>query len=166
VATRRNPTEGEAIIANDDNSNAQAHQQPPQPSYELKRLGRLVGTWEVSGGAKGIVRFEWMEGGFFLLQHVDLEQYGQKVKGIEVIGHERLFGEEPGEEIKSRFYDNMGNTLDYVYELEGETLTIWGGAKGSPAYSKSTFGEDGDTLSGEWVYPGGGGYRSTMTRVD
>jgi hypothetical protein len=27
------------------------------------------------------------------------------------------------------------------------------------------FGEDGDTLSGEWVYPGGGGYRSTMTRV-
>jgi hypothetical protein len=104
-----------------------------------------------------------MEGGFFLLQHVDLEQYGQKVKGIEVIGHERPFGEEPGEEIKSRFYDNMGNTLDYVYELERETLTIWGGEKWSPTYSKSTFG---DTLSGEWVYPEGGGYRSTITRVD
>jgi hypothetical protein len=106
-----------------------------------------------------------MEGDFFLLQHVDLEQYGQKVKGIEVIGHERSFGEQPGQEIKSRFYDNMGNTLDYVYELEGDTLTIWGGQKGSPAYSKSTFGDDGDTLSGEWVYPGGGGYESTMTRV-
>jgi hypothetical protein len=150
-------------MANYDN--AQAHQQSPQPSPALKSLGRLVGTWEVSGGAQGRVRFEWMEGGFFLIQHVDLEQYGQKVKGIEIIGHERPFGEEPREEIKSRFYDNMGNTLDYVYELEGNTLTIWGGEKGSPAYSKGTFEEDGDTLSGEWVYPGGGGYRSTMTRV-
>jgi hypothetical protein len=64
----------------------------------------------------------------------------------------------------SRFYDNMGNTLDYVYELEGDTLTIWGGEKGSPAYSKGTFSDDGDTLSSEWVYPGGGGYRSTRSR--
>jgi hypothetical protein len=148
-----------------DNTDAQAHQQPPEPNTDLKSLDRLVGTWEVSGGAQGRVRFEWMEGGFFLLQHVDLEQYGQKVKGIEVIGHDRPFGEEPGQEIKSRFYDNMGNTLDYVYELEGDTLTIWGGEKGSPAYSKGTFSDDGDTLLSEWVYPGGGGYRSTMTRV-
>jgi hypothetical protein len=105
-----------------------------------------------------------MEGGFFLSQHVDLEQYGQKIKGFEIIGHEHPFGAEPSEEIKSRFYDNMGNTLDYVYELEGDTLTIWGGQKGSPAYSKGTFSDDGNTLSSEWVYPGGGGYQSTMTR--
>jgi hypothetical protein len=59
----------------------------------------------------------------------------------------------------------MGNTLDYVYELEGDTLTIWGGEKGSPAYFKGKFSDDGDTQSGEWVYPGGGGYESTMTRV-
>jgi hypothetical protein len=152
-------------MADNNTNNAQAHQQPPQPSPDLKRLDRLVSTWEVSGGAQGRVRFEWMEGGFFLIQYVDLEQYGQKIKGIEIIGHERPFGAEPSEEIKSRFYDNMGNTLDYVYELEGDTLTIWGGEKGSPAYSKGTFSDDGDTLPSEWVYPGGGGYRSTMTRV-
>jgi DMSO/TMAO reductase YedYZ heme-binding membrane subunit len=165
---KRNPTEGGAIMANDD-TDAQAHQ-PPEPSLDLKCLDRLVGTWEVSGGVQGRVvqgrvTFEWMEGDFFLIQHVDLEQYGQRIKGIEIIGHERLFGAEPSEEIKSRFYDNMGNTLDYVYELEGDTLTIWGGEKGSPAYSKGTFSDDGDTLSSEWVYPGGGGYRSTMTRA-
>ena len=147
-------------MAND----SQAHQQPPQPSPDLRNLGTLVGTWKVSGGAQGRVTFEWMEGGFFLIQHVDLEQYGQKIKGLEIIGHERLFGAEPSEEIKSRFYDNMGNTLDYIYELEGDTLTIWGGQKGSPAYSKGTFSDDGHTLSSEWVYPGGGGYQSTMTR--
>jgi hypothetical protein len=147
----------------DDNINAQ--QQPPEPNPDLKGLDRLVGTWEMSGGAQGRVTYEWMEGSFFLIQHVDLEQYGQKVKGIEIIGHERPFGAEPSEEIRSRFYDNMGNTLDYVYEIAGNTLTIWGGERGSPAYYRGTFGDDGNTCAGEWVYPGGGGYQSTMTRV-
>ena len=56
-------------MAND----SQAHQQPPRPNPDLRNLGeRLVGTWEVSGGAQGRVTFEWMEGGFFLIQHVDL----------------------------------------------------------------------------------------------
>jgi hypothetical protein len=149
-----------------NNDDAQAYQQPPQPSPDLRNLGdRLVGTWEMSGEVQGRVTFEWMEGGFFLIQHVDLEQYGQKIKGIEIIGHERPFGSEPGEEIKSRFYSNTGDTLDYVYDLEGDTLTIWGGERGSPAYAKSKISEDGNTGSGEWVYPGGGGYRFTMTRA-
>ena len=147
-------------MAND----SQAHQQPPQPSPDLRNLGTLVGTWKVSGGAQGRVTFEWMEGGFFLIQHVDLVHHAQRIKGIEIIGHERPFGAEPSEEIKSRFYSNTGDTLDYVYELEGNTLTIWAGEKGSPAYAKGSFSDDGDTLSSEWVYPGGGGHRLTMTR--
>ena len=160
----REATEGVAVMA-DDANNAQANQQPPEPSSELKNLGeRLVGTWAMSGEVEGTVTYEWMEGGFFLIQHVDLEQHGQRIKGLEIIGNEKPFGSEPSEEIKSRFYSNTGDTLDYVYELEGDTLTIWGGEKGSPAYAKGTFSDDGDTLSSEWVYPGGGGYRSTMTR--
>jgi hypothetical protein len=139
-------------------------QQPPTPNPDLEGLDRLVGTWKVSGGTEGTVSFEWMEGRFFLLQRVDLEQYGQRMKGIEVIGHLQPFGEEPSEDIRSRYYDNMGNSFDYVYEIDGDTLTIWGGEKGSPAYFKGTFGADGDTMTGEWVYPGGGGYQSTMTR--
>jgi hypothetical protein len=167
TATKCSSTEGEGIVANDDtNNDAQAYQQPPEPSPDLKRLGdRLVGTWEVTGGAQGRVTFEWMEGGFFLIQGVDLEQYGQRIKGLEIIGHEKPFGSEPSEEIKSRFYSNTGDTLDYVYELEGNTLTIWGGERGSPAYAKSEFSEDDKTGSGEWVYPGGGGYQFTMTRA-
>ncbi len=149
----------------DDANNAQAIQQPPQPNPDLKNLVILVGTWEMSGDVHGQVTFEWMEGGFFLIQRVDLgPQDGQRIKGIEIIGHERPFGAEPSEDIRSRFYSNMGDTLDYVYELEGNTLTIWAGEKGSPAYAKGTFSEDGNTGSGEWVYPGGG-YRFTMTRT-
>jgi hypothetical protein len=136
-----------------------------EPSAELKALDRLVGTWAVTGGAEGTVRYEWMPGGFFLLQHVDLTQYGQPITGLEVIGHLRPFGEPPSTDVVSRFYDSTGNTLDYVYELEGDKLTIWGGVKGSPAYYEGTFSADGNTATGEWVYPGGGGYASTMTRI-
>lgn len=148
-----------------EENNTQSYQQAPTPNPDLKGLDRLAGTWEVSGGVQGHVTYEWMEGGFFLIQHVDLDHDGHKITGIEYIGHEQKFGEEPGEEIKSRYYDNMGNTLEYVYETDGDTLTIWGGEKGSPAYYKGTFSEDGDTLTGGWVYPGGGGYEATSTRV-
>lgn len=137
----------------------------PTPSPALRRLDRLVGTWKVHGGVDGTVRYEWMDGGFFLMQHVDLEQYGQKITGIEVIGHLRPFREEPSADIHSRFYDSTGNTLDYVYEIDGDTLTIWSGERGSPAYFTGTFTDDDTTVAGAWVYPGGGGYESTMTRT-
>lgn len=140
-------------------------QQPPTPNPDLKGLDRLVGTWKVSGGTQGQIRYEWMEGGFFLIQHVDMVSDGRKITGIEIIGHLQTFGEEPSADIKSRYYGNSGETFDYVYEMEGDTLTIWGGEKGSPAYYKGTFSPDGNTLSGEWVYPGGGGYESTSIRV-
>jgi hypothetical protein len=62
----------------------------------------LVGTWEHSEEVQGTSTFEWMEGGFVLTQRVGLEQHGQRVRGIEVIGHLRPFGEEPSEDIRSR----------------------------------------------------------------
>jgi hypothetical protein len=137
-----------------------------KPNPDLKSLDRLIGTWKQSGEVEGEITYEWMEGGFFLIQHVDLMQYGNKIKGMEIIGHEATFGAEPSTEIKSRFYSFLdGMTLDYVYEMEGDILTIWGGEKGSPAYYKGTFSEDGNTLTGSWVYPGGGGYDAVATRV-
>jgi hypothetical protein len=141
------------------------HAEQPVPDAEVRRLQRLVGTWTVSGGARGEVTFEWLDGGFFLIQRVDLEQDGRRVTGIEIIGRERKFGEPPGADITSRYYDAAGDTLDYVYELSGDLLTIWGGERGSPAYFEGRFDADGDTVTGAWVYPGGGGYASTMTRV-
>lgn len=147
-----------------ESEKAQTQQQEFTPSRALKSLDRLVGTWKVSGEAQGQVTYEWLEGGFFLMQRVELE-HGQKNKGIEIIGHERGFGAtEPSKDIKSRYYGAAGETFDYVYELEGDTLTIWGGEKGSPAYYKGTFGADGNTLSGAWHWPGGG-YKTTMIRV-
>jgi hypothetical protein len=140
------------------------------PAPDLVALGRLIGNWKVSdpsgqGAVDGQVRYEWFDGGFFLVQHVDLVQSGQRTKGIEIIGHERGFGASaPGEDLVSRYYDTAGNTFDYVYELEGDTLTIWGGGKGSPAYFRGTFDDRDVALTGAWVWPGGG-YQATMRRI-
>jgi hypothetical protein len=142
---------------------------PAAPKPDLKSLDRLVGTWAVSGEAQGEVRYEWAEGGFFLFQHFDLMHGGRRIKGIEVIGHRPKYflrvGEKESTDTRSRAYSYLeGLTHDHIYELEGDTLTIWRGEKGSPAHYKGTFSKDGNTLTGAWVYPGGG-YKTTATRV-
>ncbi|MBI5160978.1 MAG: hypothetical protein HY996_06155 [Micrococcales bacterium] len=133
-----------------------------RPNPDLRSLDRLIGTWEVTGEATGTVTYEWAEGGFFLFQHVELGG----TKGIEIIGHEQKYGEEPSTDIRSRYYGfSEGETLEYTYEIASDTLSIWSGERGSPAYYEGIFDEAGDTLTGAWHYPGGGGYRTVSTRV-
>ena len=139
-----------------------SHGQASQPAPDLASLDRLVGTWAVTGEAEGTVVYEWTDGGFFLLQHVDLGGN----RGLEVIGHEHRYGEDPSADIRSRYYGfSEGETLDYTYEIKDETLTIWMGERNSPAYYEGTFSKDGDTLTGAWHYPGGGGYSTVSTRT-
>ncbi len=134
-----------------------------QPDAALRALDRLVGTWHISGDATGIVTYRWMEGGFFLVQDGELELFGHRSTFTEIIGRERQFGGPPSTDIKSRTYTAEGDTLDYVYELNGDTLTIWGGQRGSDSLYTGTFSAEGNTLSGEWSWPGGG-YTTTSTR--
>lgn len=82
----------------------------------------------VSGEAEGTVAYEWTDGGFILLLHVDLDGN----RGLEVIGHEHRYGEDPSADIRSRYYGfSEGETLDYTYQIEDETLTIWMGERNS-----------------------------------
>lgn len=135
-------------------------QQPAGPNPALRSLDRLVGAWDVSGpGISGRVAFEWMEGGFFLIQRVDLDHGGDRIRGVEYIG----FDEESGS-LKSHFFGNAGGILEYAYEVEGDTLKIWFGDVGSPARFEGRFSDDGDTNTGGWTWPGGG-YESTMSRA-
>ncbi len=133
-------------------------------SQKLQDLEKLVGTWELSGDTSGTVTYQWLDGGYFLIQKVTMSLFGRAVNVTEIIGHLRLFGESPSLDIHSRAFDANGNTFDYVYELDQDTLFIWGGQKGSPAYFKGIFSPDGNQCVGGWTYPGGG-YLSTMTRI-
>jgi hypothetical protein len=147
-------------------NNARAQDQPPQPNPALKSLDRLVGTWNVSGPEiHGQVTFEWMEGGYYFVQRVDLDHGGHEIKGVEYIGYD-----ESNEVLKSYFFSNHGPgpfggiALEYVWEVGDDTLTIWGGYVGSPASFKGEFSDDHNTVAGRWEWPGGG-YEATMTRV-
>ncbi|MBB5366411.1 hypothetical protein HNQ08_005540 [Deinococcus humi] len=54
-------------------------------------------------------------------------------------------------------------TLDYVYELHGDLLTIWPGRRGSPNFYRETLSTDGVRMTGAWQWPGGD-YSTSMTR--
>lgn len=137
----------------------------PAEDRSLRALDRLVGVWRISGDAEGEVRWEWAQGGYFLLQHIDIVHDGRPIKAIELIGRLHPLDGGPSTDIRSRVYSyNDGYTIDYVYELEGDTLTIWGGEKGAPAFYRATFSSDGNTLAGSWQWPGGG-YSTLSTRV-
>jgi len=142
-----------------------ANLQRAESAWDISSLDRLIGTWRISGGASGNIRFERLEGDFFLIQHVELEYGGRKIKGIELIGHLQFPGEKPSQEIRSRFYSFLdGLTLDYVYEMEGDRLQIWFGPKGSNNYFLGHFSADGNSFQGAWKWPSGG-YEVKATRV-
>jgi hypothetical protein len=147
------------------NSSDTERAEPTAPPADLKALGdRLVGTWEVSGEAEGETTWEWMEGGFFLIQRGWTRRESVEQTYIQIIGCDRMPGAEPADSITGRLYTSQGDTLAYVCELEGDTMTIWMGEKGSPAVYTGTFSSDGKTIEGEWTWPGGG-YKETMTRT-
>jgi hypothetical protein len=138
----------------------------PAPPADLKALGdRLIGTWKISGEAEGETTYEWMEGGFFLIQRGWTHREGVEQKYLQIIGYDRTPGAEPADAMTGRLYTNHGETLAYVCEVAGDTMTIWMGEKGSPAVYTGTFSADGSRIEGGWEWPGGG-YKETMTRVD
>ncbi|MEV4543303.1 hypothetical protein [Micromonospora echinaurantiaca] len=128
----------------------------------LRSLAVLVGTWRVSGtdgGERGSVTYRWMEGGRFLIQEVDLADDGDGAKGVEYIGFDTDTGT-----LRSHFFGQSGEILEYTYEVAGDTLTIWFGDRSSPAKFEGRFNADFTVNTGRWVWPGGG-YASTMVKV-
>jgi len=135
----------------------------PTPNPALKALGKLVGTWKISGETTGQLTYEWMDGGFFLIARGDTEQGGKRTKHVEIIGYDHEAGAAPSEVMTSRLYTNGGDTLSYTHEVDDKGVTSWFGAKGSPAVFKARWTDD-NTLTGAWEWPGGG-YKLTLTRI-
>ena len=136
----------------------------PAPNPGLKALEKLVGSWKVSGDAKGQLSYEWMDGGFFLVARGDTEQAGQRTKHVEIIGYDHEAGGAPSDVMTSRLYSDRGDTLSYTHEVDDKGVTTWFGAKGSPSSFKARWIDD-DTLSGAWEWPGGG-YKLTLSRIE
>jgi len=149
-----------------DNNNALglAGRLPKTPNPALKKLEPLVGKWKITGDdVDGEVRFEWMEGGFFLIHHFDLIQGGRQ-KGVEYIGFD-----EDTQTLRSRLMQTNGSNFTYTYNLEGDTLWVWFGDKDSDNFSRSTFSDDGNSYTGCWQWTTADGkkhgYEYTGTRI-
>ena len=139
---------------------------PPMPNAALRCLDVLVGTWDVSGrgdrtneAIHGQAIFAWMEGGFFLIQQVDLIQAGADIKAIEYIGYDA-----PSKSLRSHYFDNTGNIFENVWEVIDQTLTIWAGQIGASASFKSKISDDASSIMGRWEWPGGG-YELCMAKI-
>jgi hypothetical protein len=146
-----------------------APQQPPGPDQALKRLDRLVGTWEIKGrtidsdvdNISGRMTCEWILGGFFLKQSGQIAFKGLTMQSLEIISYDPASQTFPA----SVYSDMSGTVLPYHWDIQGNTVTHWTEAH---KYTGS-FSDDGRTLTGGWRHLDGSGdvgYDAVMTRVD
>src|SRR5688500_2439984 len=119
----------------------------------LHRLDRFVGTWEVTGrtldaeedNVSGRLTFEWLPGGFFLQQRVQIDFTGLDVRGLEIIGYDPATGKFP-----STVYSNLvGVPIPYEYDVQGDRVTIRTELAGGATFT-GTWAEDGSSMSGGW----------------
>jgi hypothetical protein len=143
----------------------------PKPHPALKRLERLLGTWNLKGrtldsqddNIRGQVTIEWLPGGFFLQQRGEMELMGFKGQSLEIVGYDPATNIFP-----STVYSSMdGIPLPYYWDIQGNVVTHWTeGAK----YT-GTFSDDGNMLSGGWrpdkedEATAGNAYDAVMIRV-
>jgi Protein of unknown function (DUF1579) len=126
-------------------------QRPPPPDPALRKLDRFVGTWQMRGrtldsavdNIVGRTTFEFLPGGYFLLQRGTIDFGGFKLGNHELIGYDPQTDTFP-----STVYPSMvGQALPYVWKVDGDELTI------ETEYIGATFrgrwSEDG-TFSGGW----------------
>lgn len=150
---------------------SQALPQAPEPDPALKRLDRLVGTWNITGRTPGSdeddisgrTLIEWLPGGYFLQLRGAMEFRGSKVESLEIIGYDpetRAFS--------SYVYSNLGGVpARYGWDVQGDTLTHWD----EDSRYIGTFSEDGGTITGGWrpnegkEGPDNIAYDAIMTRI-
>lgn len=131
----------------------------PRPNPELKKLDKLVGVWNVSGEISGQVSFSWMEGGFFLVQYVDLEE----AKGLEFIGYDEDSGT-----LRSHYFDNDGKVMEYTYQVSETDHLINIDMPGIKGAFKGKYSDNGNIITGNWHWKQDDedmGYKAILTKV-
>ena len=137
----------------------------PRLSRPIDAYARFIGTWEGEGEVTGTTSYEWLPGGYFIVERVSLVQRGHPLEGVAVIGQARASRGAPSPDVVARFYDSEGNSIDYVYELSGDHLTIWIEERGSDAVFEAELEDDSTVLRGRWRYPGGTEFDTAVRKI-
>jgi hypothetical protein len=129
-------------------------QQAPTPDPALKRLGKFVGTWDMKGrtlnsnedNVFGRATFEWLPGGFFLQQRIELNFIGLEIQSLELIGYDPAT-----QAFASNVYSNLSPVpLPYKWDVQDDTLTISVAYGPLDATFTGKFSRDGERFSGGW----------------
>jgi len=129
-------------------------QQMPRPDAALKRLDKFIGTWDMRGrtlnskedNVVGRATFEWLPGGFFLQQRIELNFIGMELHSVELIGYNPQT-----QSFSSLVYSNMSPMpLPYKWDVQDDTLTISVAYGPMDATFKGKFSKDGQSFSGGW----------------
>jgi hypothetical protein len=137
------------------NDPVDTEQLTPTPDPALRRLDPLVGRWTMRGNLVGSedenivgeASYEWMPGGFFLRQHVQLDFAGfVQIDSTEMIGYDPESGSFP-----SHVFSNASpEALPYRWQVEDRKLTITVSHGPLDATFTGEFSEDGRSFSGGW----------------
>ena len=105
-----------------------------------------------------------MDGGYYLVQHVELDHPGQKITGVEYIG----FDEDTGT-LRSHFMSSFGANFTYTWDLVDRDLYTWFGDKDAASFFHGRLSDDGTRYEGAWQWPddrgGTGGYSANAVRI-
>jgi hypothetical protein len=94
----------------------------------------------------GRATFEWLSGGFFLQQRIELNFLGMELRSLELIRYDPETQTFP-----SSVYSNMSPVpLPYKWDVQGDTLTISVNYGPIDATFKGKFSKDGNSFSGGW----------------
>jgi hypothetical protein len=125
-------------------------EQPTKPAPELKSMEVLIGKWnneiqfksDPDNEGTGWVTYEWMEGGFFIVEHFEQTFKKERAhKGISIIDYDRQ-----SQTCLSHFFDSHGNIRTYKLSIRDGVFMITGAWE----RYKGEISEDGDTITGTW----------------
>jgi hypothetical protein len=155
-------------------------QESPKPDPALRRLGRLVGKWRMTGRAAGseednifaITTIKWLHQagrtGFFLQQDMVMDY-----AGTQIVSHELICHSKRQKAFSSLVYSNMSaEPWPYRWDVRDKRITI--SIKHGPMNARyiGKFSTDGNSFSGSWR-PGSGAdktinapYDITATRIE
>src|SRR5437867_4783123 len=99
------------------------------PAPALKRLDKLVGTWDLKGrtsdaredNVTGWSTFEWMPGGLFMKVTGEITLKDFHVQALEIIGYDPK-----SDTFSAHVYSNVsGDVSQYHWNVEGNQVTHW-----------------------------------------
>ena len=133
----------------------------------LSRLDVLVGEWEMEVSvegqpmARGKTAFEWLEGGAFLVQHVDAQpaQPGAPTEWEENSPQDitTIIGLDDSTERFCMLYaDSRGVYRVYQMSVGDGAWKVWRDAPGFSQRFTGTFSDDGNTITAQWEYSSDG----------